>query len=99
LSLRASARKSEKEKRGEAVREPAIDANVPPVLTDADLEKFDVPFGRRKLAAAAPEQGETAPPTPAMRLRDVTALSNGEGNYSLVAPAFGHRPECGGKSS
>ena len=59
-------------------REHAIDAEVLPELTDADLEKFGVPFGHRKrlikaianLAAAPREQAETAPPAPATRLAE-----------------------------
>ena len=62
-------------------REHAIDADVLPDLTDADLEKFGVPFGHRKrlikaiakLAAAPPEQADTAPPAPATRLPDASA--------------------------
>jgi class 3 adenylate cyclase/tetratricopeptide (TPR) repeat protein len=62
-------------------REHAIDADVLPDLTDADLEKFGVPFGHRKrlikaiakLGAAPPEQVETAPPAPATRLPDASA--------------------------
>jgi class 3 adenylate cyclase len=55
-------------------REHAIDAEVLPELTDADLEKFGVPFGHRKrlikaiakLAPAPPEQAKAAP-TAALR--------------------------------
>jgi hypothetical protein len=32
----------------EAVRETAVDPDVPPDRTDGELEKFDVPFVRRK---------------------------------------------------
>jgi class 3 adenylate cyclase len=54
-------------------REHEIDAEVLPELTEADLEKFGVPFGHRKrlikaitrLCNAAPEQPEAAPPQPA----------------------------------
>jgi class 3 adenylate cyclase len=54
-------------------REHEIDAEVLPELTEADLEKFGVPFGHRKrlikaiakLGNAAPEQSEAAPPRPA----------------------------------
>ncbi|HZZ23187.1 MAG TPA: AAA family ATPase [Roseiarcus sp.] len=54
-------------------REHEIDAEVLPELTDADLEKFGVPFGHRKglikaiakLAAAPPERANAAPPAPA----------------------------------
>ena len=53
-------------------REHEIDAEVLPELTEADLEKFGVPFGHRKrlikaitkLGNAAPEQPEAAPPRP-----------------------------------
>ena len=56
-------------------RQHAIDAEVLPELTDADLEKFGVPFGHRKrlikaiakLAATRPEPSEAAhgpPPSP-----------------------------------
>ena len=62
-------------------REHAIDAEVLPELTDADLEKFGVPFGHRKrlikaiakLGASAPEQAETAPPAPPTLLLDASA--------------------------
>jgi hypothetical protein len=54
-------------------REHEIDAEVLPELTEADLEKFGVPFGHRKhlikaiakLGNAAPEQPEAAPLQPA----------------------------------
>ena len=53
-------------------REHEIDAEVLPELTEADLEKFGVPFGHRKrlikaitkLGNAAAEQPEAAPPRP-----------------------------------
>jgi hypothetical protein len=53
-----------------AFRDHEIDAEVLPELTEADLEKFGVPFGHRKrlmkaiakLSRAAPEQPEAAPP-------------------------------------
>ena len=56
-------------------REHEIDAEVLPELTEADLEKFGVPFGHRKrlikaiakLGNAAPEQPEAAPPQPVVR--------------------------------
>ena len=56
-------------------REHEIDAEVLPELTEADLEKFGVPFGHRKrlikaiakLGSAAPEQPEAAPPQPVVR--------------------------------
>jgi class 3 adenylate cyclase len=56
-------------------REHEIDADVLPELTEADLEKFGVPFGHRKrlikaiakLGYTAPEQPEAAPPQPAAR--------------------------------
>jgi class 3 adenylate cyclase len=62
-------------------REHEIDADVLPDLTDADLEKFGVPFGHRKrlikaiakLGAVPAEQAETAPPAPATRLPDASA--------------------------
>jgi class 3 adenylate cyclase/predicted ATPase len=61
-------------------REHAIDPDVLPDLTDADLEKFGVPFGHRKrlikaiakLGAVPAEQAE-APPAPATRLLDASA--------------------------
>ncbi len=61
-------------------REHEIDAEVLPELTDADLEKFGVPFGHRKrlikaiakLAAAPPERANAAPPAPAS-LSDASA--------------------------
>src|SRR5271163_2763334 len=61
-------------------REHEIDAEVLPELTDADLEKFGVPFGHRKrllkaiakLGTAAPEQPAAAPPQ-AQRLPDASA--------------------------
>src|SRR5207344_889924 len=51
-------------------REHEIDAEVLLEVTEADLEKFGVPFGHRKrlikaiakLGAASPEQPEAAPP-------------------------------------
>jgi hypothetical protein len=54
-------------------REHEIDAEVLPELTEADLEKFGVPFGHRKrlikaiakLGNAAPEQPAAAPRQPA----------------------------------
>ncbi|HZZ24304.1 MAG TPA: AAA family ATPase [Roseiarcus sp.] len=54
-------------------REHEIDAEVLLELTEADLEKFGVPFGHRKrlikaitrLGNATPEQPEAAPPQPA----------------------------------
>jgi class 3 adenylate cyclase len=53
-------------------REHEIDAEVLPEVTEADLEKFGIPFGHRKrlikaivkLGAAAPEQPGAAPPQP-----------------------------------
>jgi class 3 adenylate cyclase/predicted ATPase len=56
-------------------REHEIDAEVLLELTEADLEKFGVPFGHRKrlikaitkLGSAAPEQPQAAPPQPAAR--------------------------------
>jgi class 3 adenylate cyclase/tetratricopeptide (TPR) repeat protein len=55
------------------LREHEIDAEVLPELTEADLEKFGVPFGHRKrlikaiakMGNAAPEQPEAASPRPA----------------------------------
>ena len=68
--------------------EPAIDADI----SDADLEKFDVPFRGRKLGAAALEQAETAPLTP--RCASGTSLrSQTERNYSLAAPSPTPSPE------
>ena len=54
-------------------REHEIDAEVLPELTEADLEKFCVPFGHRKrllkaiakLGNAAPEHSEASPRQPA----------------------------------
>src|SRR5271163_4028409 len=62
-------------------REHEIDAEVLPELTDADLEKFGVPFGHRKrlikaiakFGNAASEQPEAAPPLPAAPLGDASA--------------------------
>src|SRR5271168_4803444 len=62
-------------------REHEIDAEVLPELTDADLEKFGVPFGHRrhllkaiaKLGTAAPEQPEAAPPPPPAPPSDAAA--------------------------
>src|SRR6516162_9243848 len=56
-------------------REHEIDAEVLPELTDADLEKFGVPFGHRKrlikaiakLGNAAPEQPARSPPARTFR--------------------------------
>ena len=50
---------------GKLSAKPASDADVPPDRTDADLEKFDVPFGRRKRLIEA-----------MAKWWDVTALSN-----------------------
>ena len=58
---------------GAIFREHEIDAEVLPELTEADLEKFGVPFGHRKrlikaiakLGNAAPEQPAAAPRQPA----------------------------------
>ena len=58
-------------------RQHEIDAEVLPELTEADLEKFGVPFGHRKrlikaiakLGAAVPEQPEAARPQPAVPSR------------------------------
>jgi class 3 adenylate cyclase len=66
-------------------REHEIDAEVLPELTDADLEKFGVPFGHRKrlikaiakLGNAAPEQRAPAPPLrtrPDAERRPITVL-------------------------
>ncbi len=70
-------------------REHEIDAEVLPELSDADLEKFGVPFGHRKrlikaiakLATGAPEQREAAPamsvappPDPSAERRHLTVL-------------------------
>jgi class 3 adenylate cyclase len=60
----------------ETFREHAIDAEVLPELTEADLEKFGVPFGHRKrlikaitkLGNTAPERLEAAPHQPAAPL-------------------------------
>jgi hypothetical protein len=54
-------------------REHEIDAEILPELTEADLEKFGVPFGHRKrlikaianLGAAPPERAKSGPPAPA----------------------------------
>src|SRR6516165_8109195 len=56
-------------------REHEIDAEVLRELTEADLEKFGVPFGHRKrlikaiakLGNAAPEQRITSPPSRTFR--------------------------------
>jgi SAM domain (Sterile alpha motif) len=61
--------------------EHAIDADVLPDLTDADLEKFGMPFGHRKRiikaiakpGAVSPEQAQTVPPALATRLPDAAA--------------------------
>jgi class 3 adenylate cyclase/predicted ATPase len=62
-------------------REHAIDAEVLPDLTDADLEKFGVPFGHRKrlikaiakLGAVAPEQAKAPLQSSATILPDASA--------------------------
>src|SRR5277367_4615865 len=62
-------------------REHAIDADVLPDLTDADLEKFGVPFGHRKrlikaiakLGAVPPEQAKAPLPASATLLPDASA--------------------------
>ena len=62
-------------------REHAIDAEVLPDLTDAELEKCGVPFGHRKrlikaiatLGAAPAEQAQTAPSVSATRVPDASA--------------------------
>ena len=79
-------------------REHAIDAEVLPELTDADLEKFGVPFGHRKrlikaiakLGASAPEQAETAPPAPPTLLR--TPPPNGGISPSCSAISWAQPP-------
>jgi hypothetical protein len=62
-------------------REHAIDAEVLPDLTDADLEKFDIPFGHRKrlikaiakLGAGPPEQVKALVQSSATLLPDASA--------------------------
>ena len=62
-------------------REHAIDAEVLPDLTDAELEKCGVPFGHRKrlikaiatLGAAPAEHAQTAPSVSATRVPDASA--------------------------
>ena len=62
-------------------REHEINAEVLPELTEADLEKFGVPFGHRKrlikaiakLGTAMPERSEAAPPLLAAPLPDRSA--------------------------
>jgi hypothetical protein len=80
-------------------REHAIDADVLPDLTDADLEKFGVPFGHRKrlikaiakLGAVPAEQAETAPPAPAALLPDASPRSWATG-ARVAAGASGPAP-------
>src|SRR5579863_5375880 len=69
-------------------RQHAIDAEVLPELTDADLEKFGVPFGHRKrllkaiatLATALPDNLAAPPPQvqrlsyPAAERRHLTVM-------------------------
>jgi hypothetical protein len=70
--------------------EPAIDADV----SDADLEKFDVPFRRRKLGAAALEQAETAPLTPRCASGTSLRFQTERKLFSRGAGPSRHRPKA-----
>jgi hypothetical protein len=70
--------------------EPAIDADV----SDPDLEKFDVPFRRRKLGAAALEQAETAPRTPRCASRTSLHLQTERKLFPPGAGPSRHRPKA-----